>query len=83
MLVLTEYIRAALRGAHYELMEDGRYFGAIPQCEGAWGEGETLEICREDLRGALESWIVGGLRHGDALPVLDGVDLNSRELVDA
>jgi predicted RNase H-like HicB family nuclease len=81
--VLTEYIQAALRRAQYELMENGGYFGSIPECEGAWGEGATLEACREDLRGALESWIIGGLRHGDILPPLDGIDLNARDLVNA
>ena len=81
--MLTEYIAAALRHAHYELMESGRFFGSIPECEGAWAEAEALEVCREELWGALESWIVGGLRHGDLLPVLDGIDLNPRELADA
>ncbi len=81
--MLTEYIAAGLRNAHYEMMESGRFFGSIPQCKGAWADAETLEACREELRGALESWIVGGLRHGDHLPVLDGIDLNRRELVDA
>ena len=81
--MLSEYIQAALRHAHYELMENGRYFGSIPECEGAWGEGATLELCREELRGALESWIIGGLRQGDTLPVLDNIDLNARDLVNA
>lgn len=81
--MLTEHIQAALSHAHYELMENGRYFGSIAQCEGAWGEAATLEECREQLRGALESWIIGGLRHGDTLPVLAGIDLNARNLVNA
>ena len=81
--VLTEYIQAGLQRAQYELMENGRYYGSIPQCEGVWGEAATLEGCREDLRGALESWISGGLRHGDPLPMLDGIDLNARDLVNA
>ena len=72
--MLTEYIQAALKEAHYELMENGCFFGSIPSCEGAWGEGATLEECREDLRGALESWIVVGLRLGHPLPVLAGID---------
>ncbi len=81
--MVTEYIAAAMRKAHFETMENGRYFGSIAQCEGAWGESDTLEGCREELREALESWIVGGLRSGDALPVLDGIDLDTREAVDA
>jgi predicted RNase H-like HicB family nuclease len=62
--------------AHYEVMENGRFFGSVPPCRGAWGEGATLEECREELQHALESWIVAGLRHGDALSVIDGIDLN-------
>ena len=68
--MLTAYLQQAMRHAHYELMENGRFFGAIPQCRGAWGEGTTLEECREDLQAALESWVMAGLRHNDQLPVL-------------
>ncbi len=64
--MLIDYIRQAMRHAHYERMENGRFFGSIPACRGAWGEGATLEECREELREALESWIIVGLRHGDA-----------------
>ena len=72
--MLTDYIYAAMRQAHYELMETGRFFGAIPPCQGCWGDGATLEACREELQGALECWILVGLRHGDTLPVIDGID---------
>lgn len=76
--MLTEYIQAAMRQAHYEIMENGRFFGEIPQCPGSWGEGATLEEAREELRKTLESWIVVGLRHGDQFEVIDGIDLNPR-----
>jgi len=77
--MLTEYLRHAMRQAHYELMENGRFFGSIRSCQGAWGEGATLEECREELAEALEAWIVTGLRHGDRLPVIDGIDLNAQD----
>ena len=77
--MLTEYLLHAMRQAHYELMENGRFFGSIPPCAGAWGEGATLEECREELAEALEAWIVTGLRRGDRLPVIDGIDLNAQE----
>ena len=76
--MLTEYIQAAMRRAHYEIMEDGRFFGEIAQCPGAWGEGATLEDARDELQETLESWIIVGLRHGDRFEVIDGVDLNPR-----
>ena len=74
--MLTEYIQAGLCEAHYELMENGRFFGSVPSCQGAWGEGATLEETREDLRGAFESWIAAGLRLGHNLPPIAGVDIN-------
>lgn len=76
--MLIEYIQHAMRHAHYELMENQRFFGSVPACKGAWGEAATLEECREELQAALESWVMSGLRHGDTLPVIDGIDLNSK-----
>ena len=74
--MLTKYIEQAMRQAHYELMENGRFFGSIAPCRGCWGEGATLEECREDLQSALEDWIALGLRHGDAFEVIAGIDIN-------
>ncbi len=74
--MLTRYVEQAMRHAHYELMENGRFFGAIAPCPGCWGEGATLETCREDLQSALEDWIALGLRHGDPFEVIDGIDIN-------
>ncbi|MCX8089507.1 MAG: type II toxin-antitoxin system HicB family antitoxin [Verrucomicrobiae bacterium] len=76
--MLIQYIQAAMREAHYELMENGRFFGHIPACQGCWGEGATLEECREDLEAALQDWIILGLRLGHTLPVIAGIDLNPR-----
>ncbi|HEV7406728.1 MAG TPA: hypothetical protein VGO11_27505 [Chthoniobacteraceae bacterium] len=73
--MLTEYIQAALRHAHYEMLENGRFYGEIDLCPGTWGEGATLEEAREELCGTLESWIIVGLRHGDRFEVIDGIDL--------
>lgn len=81
--MLTEYVRQAMRQAHYEMIENGRFFGSIPSCRGAWGEGATLEECREELREALEAWIIVGLRHGDPLPVIAGIDLNQKQHAEA
>jgi predicted RNase H-like HicB family nuclease len=81
--MLTAYLQHALRHARYELMENGRFFGAIPECRGVWGEGATLEECRDELQGALESWVVVGLRHNDPFPVIDGIDINQREYAQA
>jgi predicted RNase H-like HicB family nuclease len=74
--MLTEYIEAAMRHAKYEILEDNTYYGEIPECNGVWGNEDTLEACRDDLRGALEGWIMIRLRHGLQLPVIDQIDIN-------
>ncbi len=74
--MLTEYIQAAMRQAHYELMENGRFFGSIPRCKGAWAEGKTLEQCRTELQSVLEDWILLGLHLRHKLPVVEGLNLN-------
>jgi len=74
--MLTNYIRTAMQKATYELLEDGTFYGEIPECQGVWANAATLEVCREDLQDALEGWIILGLRLGHTLPILDGIDLN-------
>jgi predicted RNase H-like HicB family nuclease len=74
--MLTEYIEAAMRHAQYETMEDGRIFGTVPPCPGAWADGDTVEACRAELKEVVESWIIIGLRHGHCFEVIDGLDLN-------
>ena len=76
--MLTEYIRAAMHQATYELLPDDEgYYGEIPVAPGVWADGPTLELCREERRHALEGWVVLGLRLGHALPVIAGIDLNA------
>ncbi|MCL5107723.1 MAG: type II toxin-antitoxin system HicB family antitoxin [Chloroflexi bacterium] len=78
--MLSEYIRAAMRQAHYEILPDsGTIYGTIPGLQGVWAEAANLEACREDLQTVLEDWLMLGLRMGHPLPVLEGIDLNPRE----
>lgn len=65
--------------AKYELMENGRFFGTIPECNGAWGEAATLESCREELQSVLEDWIVFRLSRNLEIPVIGGIDLNPKK----
>lgn len=74
--MLTEYIHAAMRRAKYSDLGDEGFAGEIPESRGLLGHGASLEACRDDLVGALESWILVGLWRHDQLPVIDGIDLN-------
>ncbi len=74
--MLTAYIQAAMRRAHYEMLDDHEgFYGSIPECQGVWAQADTLEACREELQEVLEGWIILSLRLGHAFPVIAGLDL--------
>lgn len=74
--MLTDYIQAAMTRANYEILEDdGTFYGAIPDCPGAWANEETQEACRDELQSALEDWILLRISHNLTLPIIDGLDL--------
>ncbi len=77
--MLTEYIAAVLRRAHYKLLDDGAYFGEAPDLPGAWASADTLEACREELREVVEGWLIVGLTHGDVIPPVEGLTLEVTE----
>ena len=75
--MIRSYIDAALRHAHYEMIEQAGtpYYGEIPNLSGVMATGETLEQCRENLEDALDQWIALGLQLGHQLPSMDGIEL--------
>jgi predicted RNase H-like HicB family nuclease len=75
--LLTEYIQKAMSKALYDKLEDDTYCGQIPQCPGTIAFGRTLYECQEELKSVLEGWLIVKIRHGDTLPVIEGIDLNS------
>jgi predicted RNase H-like HicB family nuclease len=77
--MVSEYVNAALRKAHYEILsEDGSYYGEIQGFEGVYANASTLEACREELREVLEEWILIRVSRGLAVPVVDGRELMVR-----
>ncbi|MGC8784027.1 MAG: type II toxin-antitoxin system HicB family antitoxin [Armatimonadota bacterium] len=74
-MLLTDYIRAAMRRARYEILPDGTYYGEIPGFQGVYANEPTLEACRDTLQEVLEGWIILGLRLGHMLPKVDGISL--------
>ena len=71
-----DYIQAAMRKAHYEiLLDEEGYFGSIPDLQGVWANADTLEACREELRDIIEEWILIGLKMGHPMPQTNDVEL--------
>jgi predicted RNase H-like HicB family nuclease len=81
--MITAYIRAAMEIAEFEQMENGRYFAAIPACQGFWAEGATIEECKAAMPEIFESWLLVALQHNYSLPVIAGIDLNPQPVLNA
>jgi len=74
--ILSDYVKAALREATYDKLENDTYAGRIPSCPGVVAFGPSLRTCEQELRSTLEDWLLLGLRLGHRLPVIGGIDLN-------
>ena len=71
LVMFVEYIEEALKRARYEIIEDDEpFYGEIPELDGVWATGKTLEECRENLREVLEGWILIRLRKNLDIPPL-------------
>ena len=78
--MLTEYLRAAMAKAHYELLGGGEgFYGEIPGFQGVLAQADTLEACREELASTLEDWLLFRISRQLPLPVLQGLDLAVKE----
>ena len=63
--MLTDYIQEALNRACYAMIEDKEpYYGEIPELQGVWATGHTLEACRRNLADAVEDWLLFSIARG-------------------
>ncbi|MCW5961224.1 MAG: hypothetical protein KIS76_13755 [Pyrinomonadaceae bacterium] len=74
--MLTDYIKAALKKAHYEILEDdGTFYGEIPGFQGVWANAETLEQCRDELEEVLEEWLFFRISRNLDVPEINNIKL--------
>lgn len=78
--MLTEYLNAAMRHAHYEILkDDGTYYGEIPECSGVYASATTLEECRDELAEVLEDWLLFRIHRHLSLPKIDALELTVKK----
>lgn len=67
--MFAEYIQAALERAEYKIIDNPEsIFGEVPEIEGVWATGMTVEECRKGLISVIEGWIALRLRMGGPFP---------------
>lgn len=71
--MIAEYIDAALSRAKYEIIEDEEtYYGEVPELDGIWAIGKTLDECRHNLAEVIDGWLVVRLKRGLPIPPIGG-----------
>lgn len=78
--MVTRHLRAGMRGAKYELLEEGGYYGSIPGFEGVWADAISLRECADELEEVLEEWLLFRLSRQLPVPIAAGIDLMVREV---
>ena len=74
--VSDDYLRAAMRRATFEPIEDdGSFFGRIAGFDGVWANADMLQECHDELKEVLDEWLVLRLTEGLPIPAIDGVSL--------
>ena len=76
--MLIEYINKAMATAAYDKLSEDTFAGKISQCPGVVSFGRTLYECQEELKDALEGWLLVKIRHGDKIPVISKINLNKK-----
>jgi predicted RNase H-like HicB family nuclease len=68
------HIEAALEMARFDKLEEGSFSGEIPRLQGVIAFCKSVRECENHSRSTLEDWILVGLRLGQKLPVIGGID---------
>ena len=77
MTMFAEYILAALERAEYKVIDDPEpIFGEVPELDGVWATGKTIEECRRELISVIEGWIALRLKMGDTIPSIGNAGIN-------
>jgi len=80
--MLTEYLNEALSRAKYEMIEDEEpFYGEIPELQGVWATGKSLEECRRNLMEVLEDWLFFSIAKGLPIPPIGGIELKPPEAI--
>lgn len=73
LAMFAEYISAAMERATYETIDDPKpYYGEVPELQGVWATGKTMDECRKELQSVIEGWLALKLRLGHPIPSIGG-----------
>jgi predicted RNase H-like HicB family nuclease len=77
--MIREYVDAALRGARYEKLEDGTFYGEVPKLRGVLAVGPNLEACRNQIAEVVEEWVLVRVAKGLPVPPLGKIEVRVKK----
>jgi predicted RNase H-like HicB family nuclease len=77
LTIVEHYVVAAWKRGVLEPQEDGTFAAYVPECPGVIAFGADVHECARDLFDRLLDWVKVSLANGNALPIIDGIDMNS------
>ena len=77
--MIRQYVEEALRGARYDKLEDGTFYGEVPRLRGVLATAEMLEECRNQLAEVVEEWVLVRVAQGLGVPALRNVTVRVKK----
>ncbi|MGI8826392.1 MAG: type II toxin-antitoxin system HicB family antitoxin [Chloroflexota bacterium] len=77
MNTIESWANQAVHNAVYTDLDEGGVFGRVPGCPGAVAVAATLPEAETELLSVLREWAELGVKVGNTIPVLGGIDLNA------
>lgn len=73
--MISRYVEAALRGARYDKLDDGTFYGEVPRLRGVLASANSLEACRDQLAEVVEEWVLVRVARGLRVPAVAGIEV--------
>ena len=77
---LRSYLERALQLAEYERDEDGVIVASVPNADGFYAQGSSIEEARTELADVIEGNVLLALQLGFTIPTLPGVEVTEQEV---
>jgi predicted RNase H-like HicB family nuclease len=77
--MIRQYVDAALRGARYEKLEDGTFYGEVPKLRGVLATAPNLEACRNQIAEVVEEWVLVRIAKGLPVPPLGKIEVRVKK----
>ena len=68
-----------MRGARYDKLDDGTFYGEVSRLRGVLATAATLESCRDQLAEVIEEWVLVRIAKGLTVPPLGKIEVRVKK----